>query len=1486
MAERESSVASSVDFYEAEQPQPSTLAADARHDTSHHTKRKAEEPASVQESKKLKVDPSTAAAWRLHSCARLPPPVWQHVFSFCSLAELGRLIQVNRSFLSYLTDVPGASASHADTGRLHLLKSESLWASARNALSSKPPKPLPGCTELQMWQLAWNKRCQFCSKQGRPLPGDHHHPWQKGPGEAGVRTIWPFAVRACAPCLLQHCQTDASLLFSAASALRPALPFALLTSDTHYVPAATLHSVTIPAHIDLAKYYYRQHVADITADLQDALARGTAAAEEWAKGLEARGNARMKLAENWERWEVRHQLLQEHRDEKPALAATSPRPPPTSPPQRTRSPVIHAPTPAAPSSQHAQGRPPTVPPQTFTPQPPGSTAPGGQRNLHDANEAKASRRSDIERRCKQLDPPIPPNILRHMESFRAAIQISQPMTDYAWDMLQPRLLAQLPAAQQAEADHVSRAAALPARATERRHPDANSKEAKDVLDREWEESQRPIRDKLNHVADDFIKAEWDHGNAVTYDNTPKFAADLLAHVRRTYYADVEAVQRDADVIPRADHKPALVLDNMKWVYDNKVKPVTEQYRKEIFLCHGSGCETNTRFYGFEGVIQHFGAKHTSSFSAGNVVVAWREAEWPEDPPFHPDPTAVKHHHVSSGMGGYGAWSSGFARAGTSTPHMQPYLPQTSPGPYGYAGQYNGPFAPPQTPMSGYGYPQPYPPPGEAYGSQAMGPPMYGAQPGQQPYLPSPVVISSALAPLPNMPLTSQGGPDPGYHNGADAEHSTSSFDKQVSTVISMTQDIWKQTSGIKDMPNSLRIYVLLHRVISKFHVEFNHEPNLNHFIDALSNHDMPKALKNAPGLCCKACHIETQNQSGGAYYSKSEERKTYTVLNLLTHFRSQHLSYQPPAPGRGQIPNPLDWKEDMIELPNERFISGLIYAPGMDDEKLLMIATVFPKYFPMPLPKIGVIDNHGIASPASSGPKDVAESAVIAETTADKLEKAVATSSKEPSLPPKPIDDDFQVSPSTLRAETNEQSRSSNKAREYDDVASAERQRHYYAEPGYYHVEEAYRRPRKYFEYDTSPRIMPAGPAYDQYTGRRTVFRGQERLYGPPAEQYVYTHQRDGSHGSREYSSFPRQVRYYGENEIEPEYQYTDEPQSRDISPSYGQSAADRFLENFTPGQASANGQAHQAPSQPDSKPMASTQDADEEARRTPPPPPAVSRANEPEARIPPLAPPHPRAPSTVSNGSRYDEYRQNDRQNPHDLNTPAQRPGPQRRRDRPQGQRLPANRYYRYMSAAREENGRGSSMSRAQSRRYEEQRRQINQQDTPQPSAEHDYDPAYSREPTIEHPGPDEAMHSQVRRPQREYVSHQDRYHPYSPPCFRYDEPRGPPVYVDEYGHPVREYEVVRVGGYPRPSNGPYMARPPQRYEPEPYTYGPSYAYEPRPAPQRHNSRPEPYMYYEERERPHLRRPMPETEPEPFEPLPLPEIKVESQSVGMPEGP
>jgi len=204
MEEREASVGASLtDFYDSDR-KPETPASDSHHDPV-LAKRKAEDVAPALD-KKRKLDdgaysPSTV---RLDSCAGLPAEIWQHIFLSCSIRTLGRLLKVNRSFHSYLTRVQTVPHSKPAVGFVRLIKSESIWASARNAHPTKPPGPLPGFSEVDMWRLILGKTCQFCGKLPSSSPGEKS--WEKGPGENGVRIIWPFGVRACGPCLLQRCE--------------------------------------------------------------------------------------------------------------------------------------------------------------------------------------------------------------------------------------------------------------------------------------------------------------------------------------------------------------------------------------------------------------------------------------------------------------------------------------------------------------------------------------------------------------------------------------------------------------------------------------------------------------------------------------------------------------------------------------------------------------------------------------------------------------------------------------------------------------------------------------------------------------------------------------------------------------------------------------------------------------------------------------------------------------------------------------------------------------------------------------------------------------------------------------------------------------------------------------------------------------------------------------------------------------------------------
>lgn len=95
-------------------------------------------------------------------------------------------------------------------------------------------------------------------------------------------------------------------MFSEASALLPALAFAFITPDLNVIPSSTLHdNPALPPNLQISKFYYKEHIAEVQSQLADVRALGHAAAEEWYKGLEKRGKDRVSDAERCERWEAR-----------------------------------------------------------------------------------------------------------------------------------------------------------------------------------------------------------------------------------------------------------------------------------------------------------------------------------------------------------------------------------------------------------------------------------------------------------------------------------------------------------------------------------------------------------------------------------------------------------------------------------------------------------------------------------------------------------------------------------------------------------------------------------------------------------------------------------------------------------------------------------------------------------------------------------------------------------------------------------------------------------------------------------------------------------------------------------------------------------------------------------------------------------------------------------------------------------------------------
>ncbi|TVY75595.1 hypothetical protein LSUE1_G008463 [Lachnellula suecica] len=959
----------------------------------------------------------------------LPAKIWHQIFTFCPPKALSSLLQVNKSFNAYLNPSSERNSVEFLSGSIaKVLQPDTIWRASRLHFRHGMPGPLSGKSELDMWKLACGSSCQFCNKKqpGPAIPGDLWHP---GPGENGNVPIWSFGIRTCGSCLEQKSTKEIDLLLSSSipSPLMAALPFVFLTNELHVLPPSTLQSGHHPPTIQITKRFYNSQIEEIKKEFDNVKALGSATAEEWLKGLDERGKEKRNDAARWERWDlvggVANMRKVYHETPKPegqnggvlsikaktgspainGINPVFPFQPPSLVQQSRQYPGFQAPQ----STQPIHTIFPTNPPARFdspaqngfAAYPPPRSYPQlrHERTKEEVAQLKAARRAEIERRCMLLEPPLTAGVLAHMSSFQAAIQIIQPLNDGAWEVLKPRLLSQREEAEQRENDRLAQTRVVQERFDERRYQDVMIKpEAKDLVDREWDDIQAPLRARIGGYSDEIIRDGWNGGDKVNYENSPKFAADVLIYVRKRFYAEIakdEAAVRATGREPEMDppngpYLRRLVLENMKWVFDTKVKPHTEQHRKELFLCNS--CESNPKFYGFEGVIQHYAAKHTSALSMGSIVVHWK-SEWPEFPPFNPDPMAVINGsyysaapsasvpYASSGPVsqqnyGYG----GYQPASVSVPMQapiqhsiqpmpvsNPHVYQESPGPYfghpqfgdQYSGHQNGPYPPPQPyqdPSQGYQNP-PYsmaPQPNNSMGyadtphdySQGYGgayPPssqgMYSSNQGPYPTSAPELPVHQQAYDL----QSNQYGPSYNQQSSYPTNGfvpkppRTEEYKAQLKVIAKRAYEVWTTINPVKEIPQSIKVYTIIYHFLQRSRATFPEDPSLEMVIDGLGHDKEMRAARNINGLLCKACAL------GLAGALPASQKKHMSFPQLLTHFKKLHGNS---SQGVDYIP---DWTRDIIELPSISKLTSLIKS---SDQRVNLVKEALPEIFEPPAP--------------------------------------------------------------------------------------------------------------------------------------------------------------------------------------------------------------------------------------------------------------------------------------------------------------------------------------------------------------------------------------------------------------------------------------------------------------------------------------------------------------------------------------------------------
>ncbi|KAL2126278.1 hypothetical protein VTI74DRAFT_1270 [Chaetomium olivicolor] len=878
----------------------------------------------------------------------LPPEVWHHIFTFCPPKSLGNLLAVNKLFNLYLdpaSSVQRGTPAAVDTRRaLAPLEPNAIWQASRRLFWPQMPAPLRSKTELEMWRLACSPSCQECGKRSvrrQAGPPDPRHP---GPGSEGVAAIWAFGSRMCGPCLLKKSVKEVDLLLSPSipSSIMSALPFVFLTQDLDAFSATALEQSQLPAGLQVTKLFPSSDVEALRQEFLQVKDMGQGTVSEWLKGLDSRGSAMQHDASKWEKWEssggtakMCAQLYPGH----VRIAPVSLPRKPSAGPGPAAIPCLPIP-PGFRQSSSYQGR--------------------QERSAEEVAELKAARKAEIERRALLLDPPLTTDVLHHIPSFQAATHIVAPLDDHAWKLLKPRLLAQ-----RAEAERIQEAkrraeSQMQQELQASHHLEATlatTKEVRDRIDKLWEEVQAPLRAKICGFADEVIHDSWGNGKKVTKENCSRFAVESLLHIRRRFYDDVA---REASAARAAGRTPLidppegpftqkLTLENMKWIFDTKIKPHTEDLRKELFYC--SSCEGNFKPFGFEGVIQHYAAKHTNALSLGNIVVHWR-AEWPEHPPFS-------------------------ATARPAKAAFQPNVPtpfpigSSVPPPAGYSYLPPAPAAvpvppPPYPPAIGYGYTPPVysdyyqPPVQQPFKTQPGAPspfmPQQLSYEQQPPYAGPPAPFSSFQPqampyPLPAVePAHGYMAPHGGQHDYHHGPYPTPGsvgpyvtpqtpafpnvYQSKVEDIARNSREVWRLLGDIKDLPGSVRVFVTIHHLVKRFRSRFYETPPLAMFIDGLSNNKEMRPVRNVNGLVCKTCHLGLSNAA-----SVEQDRKYFSLPQLANHFQSKHVE---PIQAENKTPLP-DWALDMVLLPDDAIISNL--ASSVSESQRALLTAAFPLAF-------------------------------------------------------------------------------------------------------------------------------------------------------------------------------------------------------------------------------------------------------------------------------------------------------------------------------------------------------------------------------------------------------------------------------------------------------------------------------------------------------------------------------------------------------------
>lgn len=527
----------------------------------------------------------------------------------------------------------------------------------------------------------------------------------------------------------------------------------------------------------------------------------------------------------------------------------------------------------------------------------------------EATKLKASRRAEIEGRAALLDPPFTPSELSRVPAFLAMIRIPAPLDESDWETLKQRLLDHREAAERRERGGLAPTPFHPDSIDAAGTKATSPQSARQVADKQVDETQKPLEDMISGFADDIIRHRWKDGAKLPRKEASQFAVEVLLYVRQRFHAET-AIQAAATPAaggevassPLADQK--LMLEHMKWIFETKIKRHTDPHGTDLFFC--AACSGNRKAFGLQAVVQHYAAKHTNALSIGNTVVHWK-AEWPETPIFESDPKRKRTKQAGEGFNS-AALPNQALPSGASSAFNQTQAPNAS---------------------------QALPVPASTELVTIPENPRQPPRPPQDSVRPSHLQQSQLAGPRP---------PAQGLAASATVKDHTSRKSKsaiaadstkrgqyvaRLNCMARVCKETWRKIANIQYLPDPAKAHVLLHHVVARFEEKFSERASLSTFIDGLSNHKDMRPARSIKNLRCKICHL-----------SPSAEAKTnpLTFPQLLKHFKEKHGEGTGEQLGNGSV----DWHVDMIRLPDQLAIPELQKGLGKQEASLQMIIDALP----------------------------------------------------------------------------------------------------------------------------------------------------------------------------------------------------------------------------------------------------------------------------------------------------------------------------------------------------------------------------------------------------------------------------------------------------------------------------------------------------------------------------------------------------------------